>query len=360
MSLKDQLTKIAGFKENPSVTISLNTHRTHPDNQQDEIVLKNLISEAQERLLKEFNKREIDPLLSKLDNLHSEINFNYNLDSLHIFLSNDFKEIVKSTWPTSVDQVEVDETFAIRQLIKDFNRSEEYLLLKLTQNDIHLYEVLNNGITREISNDTFPFNNGNQQINHSDTGFNENMIENRIKELFNRIDKAVVNVHNETDLPVVVIASDQNYRILQEVADRNTIYIGWASIDNNKTKEHELAEQAWEVVKELQFERRTEAIGELKAGISKGLVLTDLEEIYRAAIDGRGELLIVHTDYYQAVKFDSDRTFDLVEDPTEPGVLDDVVTNITWEVISKKGRVIFTRQEDELGELAPIALKTRY
>lgn len=359
MALKDQLLRIASISENPSVSISLNTHRTHPDNQKDEIVLKNLLKDAENRILNEFNKREVDSLLQKINEISNHIDFNYNLDSLHIFLSNDFQEVLKSTWPTPENKVEINENFSIRQLIKDYNRSEEYLLLKLTQNDIHLYEVFNNGISKEITNDTFPFNNGNQQINHSDTGFNENMIENRLKELFNRIDKAVVQVHNESNLPVIVIASEQNHHLLQEVADRPAIYLGWSSIDNNKTKEHELAEQAWEVVKELQFERRKEAIGELKAGISKGLVLTDLEEIYQAAIDGRGELLVVNMDFQQAVKFTDDRTFDYADDSTLPGVVDDIVTNVAWEVISKKGRTVFTRQE-ELEELGQIALLTRY
>jgi hypothetical protein len=359
MALKDQLTRIASVNEKPCVTVSLNTHRTHPDNQKDEIVLKNLLKDAENRLLSEYNKRDIDALLTKISTLPETINFNYNLDSLHIFLSNDFEELIKSTWPTPEDKVEINENFSVRPLIKDYNRSEEYLILQLTQNDIHLYEAMNDGIIKEVTNDTFPFNNGNQQINHSDTGFNESMIENRLKELFNRIDKAVVNVYNETDLPIIVIASDQNYKLLTEVADRPDIYVGHSTIDNNKTKEHEIADQAWAVVKDIQFKSRSEAIGEVKEGISKGLALTDLQEIYQAAIDGRGELLVVNMDYHQAVKMIDDRTFDLVEDSTEPDVIDDIVTTIAWEVLSKKGRVAFTRQE-ELSELGEITLRTRY
>lgn len=41
------------------------------------------------------------------------------------------------------------------------------------------------------------------------------------------------------------------------------------------------------------------------------------------------------------------------------GVIDDITSEIAWEVISKKGRAIFTTQ-DELKSLGEIALKVRY
>jgi hypothetical protein len=282
-----------------------------------------------------------------------------SLDSLHIFVSNDFQEIIKSTWSTTEDKVEVDETFAIRQLIKDYNRSEEYLILKLTMDDVYLYEALNDSITQEIHNDFFPLTDGKYEVHNADKGGDPNQVKDRVRELFNRIDKAVVQVYNETSLEVIVIASDQNYKLLLSEADRPAIYVGHSSIDNNSTKPHELASQAWEGVKDLQFERRGTAIGEIKEAIAKGLVVTDLEEIYTAAIDGRGDLLIVNTDFSQPVRMVDERNFELVDDPTEQGVIDDIVTNIAWEVISKKGKVLFTRQED-LEELGQIVLKTRY
>jgi len=42
MALKEQLQKLVAEKNSPCVTISLDTHRTHPDNAKDEILLKNL------------------------------------------------------------------------------------------------------------------------------------------------------------------------------------------------------------------------------------------------------------------------------------------------------------------------------
>ncbi|MNJ03605.1 hypothetical protein D3C73_1639970 [compost metagenome] len=54
-----------------------------------------------------------------------------------------------------------------------------------------------------------------------------------------------------------------------------------------------------------------------------------------------------------------ERTFDLVEDTNHENALDDIVSNIAWEVLSKKGRVVFTTQED-LADLGEIVLQVRY
>jgi hypothetical protein len=113
------------------------------------------------------------------------------------------------------------------------------------------------------------------------------------------------------------------------------------------------------LVKEQQKQRRTEAIKEMQEAVGQGNVLTDLQEIYQAAIDGRGELLIVSQNFSQAVLMKDERTFDLVNDPNTPNATDDITSIISWEVISKKGRVIFTSQE-KIKDFGKIVLKSRY
>ncbi len=88
-------------------------------------------------------------------------------------------------------------------------------------------------------------------------------------------------------------------------------------------------------------------------------VLTDLQEIYQAAIDGRADLLIVHESFAQPVMMKDERTFDFIDDPTVPGAIDDIVSVIAWEVVAKGGRSVFT-QQDQFKSLGKIALKPRY
>lgn len=357
MTLRQKLEVLATEKNTPCVTISLNTHRTHPDNAQDVILLKNLLKEAEERLVNEFGKRPLASLLEKLSAI--ELDANYNLDSLHIFLSNDTEEIIKSPWPTQTNSVQISDTFGTRALIKSFNRSEEYLILLLSQGGVSLYNATNDGVINEIKNDDFPFLENPHYANDREKRSDSELKDNMVREYFNKVDKTVVKVYNETGLHCVVICTEDNYSRFMQVADKPTIYLGYANIDYNKTDTHHIAKQAWDIVKASLYNRKTEAIIEIKEAVGQGSVLTDLQEIYQASIDGRGDLLIVHDNYVQPVYLTGERAFELVTDKTKPGVIDDITSDIAWNVLSKNGRVIFTMQ-DEIKELGKIVLKTRY
>lgn len=297
-------------------------------------------------------------MLEKLEQIPNEIDVNYNLDSLHIFLSNSTKEIIKSGWPTEEDKVDIAGSFAIRPLIKAYNRSEEYLILLLSQSGVQLFEALNDSIVEEIRNDDFPFKENRHYHNDSVKISDSKAADNMVREFLNKVDKAVIKVQHQTDLNCVVICTEDNYSRLMQVADKPNIYHRYASIDYNNTANHKIVSQAWDIIKEMQIKRRTEAISEMKEAVSQGKILTDLQEIYCAAKEGRGELLITHQNFSQAVKMTDEFSFDLVQDVTQPEVIDDITSNIAWEVISKKGRAIFTSQ-DEIRDSGHIALKVR-
>jgi hypothetical protein len=353
MTIRQKIETLASEKGSPCVTIMLNTHRTHPDNLQDAILLKNFLKEAEERVINEFGKRSVVFLLEKLSEI--EIDVNYNLDSLHIYISNNTKEIYRSTWPVKVNGVHISDTFDIRSLIKSYNRSEEYFILLLSQNGVNLYEALNDGIITEIRNNDFPFS----ENRHFNKGNDAKHQEDSVREFLNKVDKAVVRIHNETGFHCVVICTAENHNRLLQIADVPNIYYGYSDIDNNNTATHHIAAQSWNIIQELQRKQRTKAIIEIKEAVGHGTVLTDLQEIYQASIDGRGDLLVVHQDFAQPVLLTSDRTFELVTDTNIPNAIDDITSNIAWEVLSKKGRVVFTIQ-DEIKELGQIVLKTRY
>ena len=50
----------------PALSILAPMHRSNTENQQDQLRIKNLVTEATNRLLNEFPRREIEMLLSRL------------------------------------------------------------------------------------------------------------------------------------------------------------------------------------------------------------------------------------------------------------------------------------------------------
>jgi hypothetical protein len=356
---KEKIEKLASEKGNPCVTISMNTHRTSDGNQQDVVELRKLIKEAHEHVKNEFGQHEINNLLDKIDNLEQNIDVNHNLESVHIFLSDETTEIVKSLWPISKNVVSVTEYFVIKPLIKDFNRIEEYLILVLSQSGVRLLRVINDSIAGEIKGDEFPFAENPFFLTNPDKSKDGKQVDNMICEFFNQVDKAVLKIHHKTAMNVVVICTEKNWSSLLKVADKPSIYIGNFNINTNDSSSHSIAGEAWQIVSKLQEKGRVNAIQEMKDAAVKGLVITDLLDIFHAVQAGRGDLLITHDDYHQAVKMNGQNSFLQVDDVTQHGVIDDITSEIAWEVISKKGRAIFTNQE-EFRSLGNIALKVRY
>jgi hypothetical protein len=357
--LKSTLEKLASVNENACLTISLNTHRTHPDNTTDVIALKNLCHEASEKLIAEHGKRDIQPLLDKLEHVQKEIDPNHNLDSLHIFLSNNVKEIIRSPWPAGQNAVHTGNSFNIRPLIKMANRTEEYLIMLMSNSGVHLFTALNDSITGEIKNGEFPYKDNGHYVTSGDKLSEPRLADNLMKEFLNPVDKALVKVHNETGLKSVVVCTQHNYGMLMQVADKPSAYEGFVPVNYNDVTPHKLASECWKLVQDLQHQRRTAAISEMQEAVGHGKVITDLNEIFRAAREGRGELLIAHNDFRQPVKMNGADSFELASDITQPHVIEDITSDIAWEVISKKGRAVFTSQ-DEIKNLGNIALKVRY
>jgi len=357
--MKTILEKLATEKNTPCVSVSLTTHRTHPDNVSDVIELKKLLKQAEERVIAEFGKRSVKQLLEKIEALGEEIDSNYNLDSLHIFLSNDTSEIVRSPWPVQENTVHISDSFSIKPLVKLVNRTEMYFILLLSQSGVKLLQAINDGIVAEIKNDDFPFSKNMHYLTSHDKASDGKQVDNMVREFFNTVDKALVKMNNVTGMSCVVVCTEDNYSRLMQVADKPSAYLGFAHINYNDVANSTVAREAWKIVSELQKQQRTDAVKEIQAAVGLGNVLTDIGDIYRAVKEGRGDLLITHDGFKQAVKMTGDLSFDLVDDVTQPDVIDDISSEIAWEVISKKGRAIFTDQE-EIKSIGDIALKTRY
>lgn len=358
--LVNQIEFLSAVSSTPCLTISFPTHRTHPDNAKDAIVLANAQKEATERLLATYTKREVEPILANLEEIVSSFDANFSLDSFHIFVSETVKEVYKSALPVSGVTVQMDETFHLGHLIKAMNRTTTYALAAISQTGVHVYKAVNDHLIEEIRNDFFPFGENQHYLTHSDKKSDGKQVDMLVREWLNQVDKALVQLFNETNLPIVLICTEDNYARLQQVADKPSIYLpAYAAMNYNQQEPHQLVAQAWTLVADWQSETRKAAIEDIHEAVSKGRVHTDLQEIYQAIQEGRGELLILDEAYSQAVEWTGETTFTFASDVSEVDVLDDISSLLALQVITKKGRVIYMN-ETELGDFGPIVLKTRW
>ena len=249
MPIKQKIALLNTDGNPPCLTISMTTHRTFPENKQDRISLKNLLREAEMRLVERYGKRESQAVLDKIDTISDDINFNYSLDSMYIFLSEDTTKVIRSPWNVQHNEVIVGDRFSTDHLSETLSRNREYLILLLSQSGVNLYDALNDGISEEIRDDYFPFDENPHYITDKLRASDTKQVDNKIRQYFNRVDKAVGAVYRESGLKTLVICTETNYSRLLQVADNKDIYLGYSPINYNDISLHSLGKQAWNHLK---------------------------------------------------------------------------------------------------------------
>ena len=116
-----------------------------------------------------------------------------------------------------------------------------------------------------------------------------------------------------------------------------------AILDNNAEKEQQ------------------KALNQLKAAVDKDTYAAGITEVWRAAAEARGKLLLVEKNYRQAARFGDDSYTILIDDSVNRSFerIPDAVDDIIELVLRNKGDVAFM-EDDSLSSYQQIALTTRY
>ncbi len=353
---------LQAMREYPSVTIILPTYRTIPENQKDPIRVKNLVKEAEERLLREFTWREVDALTTRLNDLVEHLDYQYMTEGLAIYVNKDFARSFPLPFKPK-EQVIIDETFATRTLVLALNRTQRYWLLALSENSTRLFEGVRDSLT-EITEGGFPMSNegpGAATRLPGGQGINRSAYRDEIdRQFYREVNAAFKEFMNDDELPLVVAGVDRNLAFFQEVSSHTSAIIGTLRGNYDQTSAHELAEMVWPLVKANRAVQVEEILSELDTAMSAKKYAYSIAEVWHMAQEGRGDLLIVETNFHYPACVDETGMFlTPAGDPTAPGVLDDAVDNVIETVMSKGGKVAFV-DDGTLDQYQHIALTLRY
>jgi hypothetical protein len=346
----------------PALSILLPTHRTSPDNRQDPIRVKNLATEAADRLLKEFSKREIQPLLDKLDAIVREIDYRYALDGLAIYVNQDFAR--KFYLPFTLKQrVVLDENFATRDLVFAMNRTARYWVLALSEKPTRLYEGTKDTLI-EITDYGFPMVHGGpggESALPGGQGVRKSAYRDEYhRKFFRDVDANFSQIAKEDPLPLMLVGVDRNLAFFNEVIGNRGLVVSSLTGSHDSTPPHDLGKLVWPLVKENLAQRRQGVLKELDAAIGAQRYVSTIGEAWRLAHEGRGALLLVEEDFHYPARVDaSGMILTPADDITAPDVMDDAVDDLIEAVLHKGGRVVFT-DDGALAAHSQVALILRY
>lgn len=369
--MKATLRNLKSARGNPAVSIFVKTHRTHPENEQDAIALKNQLKVAEERIINEHDKRTSDTILSLIHAKTDELDHNYNLDTLAIFANEEEAQVLRLPF-NATERVILGEKFATRDIVREMSQSVHYYVLVLTSEYARLIEAVNDRVVKEIGNTserqaqmselTFPINNTSLPTGSKADRTGSSDDDRYLKEFMNRVDKSMQEFRNIDPLPVILVGDARTLGFYEQVVDNDSFIIGKVNhLPNLKDgRAQEIVAGVQEVVDNQRLARYEAAQGDLEKARNEKMVRTDLQQIYRSAMEGNIVKLLVRQGHIVPATIDETAlTLMVANDPTVEGVTDDAVSEIIEIVSHHGGEVVFLPQ-DVMDENEPIALITRY
>ena len=345
----------------PCLTITLPTHRTSPDNKQDPIRVKNLVTEGTNRLLGEFSKREVAPLIDRLNTLVDTIDYKYTLDGLMLVVNREMAR--EYVLPFALNErVVVDETFFTRDLVHALNRTRRYWVLSLSEQTTRLFAATREDL-EEITTGGFPMRHtgpGGDAPLPGGIGVNTSAYrDDRHRQFFREVDNAFRAFRAEDPLPLALAGVDRYLAFFREVAPASEII---ATLPGNADhlSPHDLGRRIWPSVGEGFTARRREVLQHLEAARGQHRMASTLGEVWHLAGLGQGKVLVVEEGFHQPARLNEWGQLNLnVDDPTAPDVMDDAVDEVITTVLDKGGQVVFV-EDGELALHDRIAMILRY
>jgi hypothetical protein len=117
--------------------------------------------------------------------------------------------------------------------------------------------------------------------------------ESEIEKFFRAIDKSLVNIMKNDDIPLVLACVDHYFPVFKKITSYANLYEKHISGNHEETLPLLLHEKAIEVVDDLFQKRRKKSVEKIKEQSSASKISYDLNDIIPAAIDGRVESLFI-------------------------------------------------------------------
>ena len=352
--MDDILEKIKDVQSDYCVTILLETHRTPPGNQNDDIVLKNLVKEAETKLYAECKKDSAKILSDKINQLASKIDYAHNLDGLALFVNKDVAEIDRL--PVKVqNRVEIGKTFAIKGLVRSMYEQLEYYILVLSRVKARLIDAAGDTDIREMD-EGFPMEN---TFSVPGEGELVNGRDSNVSAFFTRVDTQLNQLQKDKNLPVFICTDEPNYSAYLRVAGRKETVAGLVRGNKDFENVNNIIDAVWPVAKKWNDEKNHERLAELSDAVGAKNFLTDFTEIWRAINEGRGRTLFVKKGFFQPAKLENNVIQFVSEENAGEANVDDIINKMIEKNRDFGGDTVFI-SDGSLKPYSGLVLVTRY
>ena len=320
---RNNLNSLMAVHKGPCVSVFMPMHRSGPETQQDPIRLKNLIREAEERLIaRGLHAPEAKELLEPAERLLRDGLFRqHQSDGLAMFLSLGVFHYYLLPFVFE-ELVTVTDHFHIKPLLPLLSGDGRYFILALSQNKIRLLQSTHYSVN-ELDVADVPENlaetlrdddswkdlqmhsalSGKGKFSAISHGGEVDSKEN-IRRYFRRIDRGLHELLRNERAPLVLAGVDYLHPIYKEVNSYPLLMDEGIAGNPERLSAGELHELTWTIVKPYFQKAQQEAVNRYKEFASSGQASNRIRKIIPAAYHGRIEILFVMPDLQQWGTFD--------------------------------------------------------
>ena len=331
---QDDLRQLIETSGEYCVSLYQPTHKTGREQQQDPIRLKNLITDAQEKLIEYgVRKPQAQELLRPAEDLLDDKEFwRYQSDGLAVFLSKDFTRIYRL--PSNFDELLViSKKFHIKPVLPHINEGRQFYILAISLNQVRLflgtqYTVneldLPDDIPASMQDALFmdhpeknlgfhtgtgnPSASGNRPAVFHGQGKQADENEKNILRYFQYVNKGLRPLLKE-NIPLVLAGVDYLLPIYHDSNSFAGLLKEGFEGNPDKMDAKELHQRVWEIIKPIFDNDKLEAIKRFEQlnGKRSDLATNVLEEIVKAAKYGQIETLFIPLNIQRWGRFESER-----------------------------------------------------
>ena len=374
----DELKILMQKQEGVCVSIFMPTHRAGAETRQNPIRLRNLLREAEDRLLEsDMRAEEVKELLVPAQGvLGNSLFWRCQSDGLAMFISSKmfrcyclplgFKELLVAT-----------DRFHLKPLLSMLN-DDRFYVLALSQNQVRLLEGSQQSINEvglegipgslaeALQNDVF----GKQIRSHTGaspgSGDRSTMFhgqgagadvpkKDNILRYFYLLDKGLSELLRNKQAPLVLAGVDYLFPIYREANSYPYLLDEGVSGSPEGLSVDELHKEAWTIVRPCFQKAGQDAVALYRQSVGTGLASSDVKEIVPAACHGRVGSLLVALGFQQWGVFDYDTDEVILRREAEPGD-EDLLDLAAIQTFLNGGAVYVVSPEDipDSGQMAAV------
>jgi hypothetical protein len=370
----EELNVFEALKNNyttPCVSVVIPTHKMYPDRAVDALVAKQAFKRAKMQVLSMCPREEGgEEIIEKLGELLENVNFTKSDLGIGFYVSPDMSHVVKFPFVVQ-EKVIVGNSFEVRDLLYLSEMMINYFVLLINEKEIKLFEGRGEKL-KLIKDSMFPLRfYDDYEYTHTSIGSSYGYAlksfekdksvvkEQRVSAYLKTADEYLTN-YLENNTPLILIGNSKDLGYYKKVGVNYKNVVG--KVDGNYSHEgiSRLGNLTFEKIKEYLDLEHDKLIDRFDDAYGKKLATFGIINVWRAAKEGKGLILLVEKDY-SIPGFVAEDELELLLSPSKKVKIniDDAVDDVMEVVLEKKGKVKIV-ENGKLSKYDGIVMILRY